>query len=185
MANQRLFLLLSSLLLIGLTGCPGGGSKATPEVPPELKVKNPVKGQVIMEGGRSPERTEIKFYKEDETDKDSPVSRGSCDAFGYFFMSTGSLGDGVPPGKYKVTLFQTAKLPRGGSKPSPLDALDHKYDDLNNPVFTVDIPQGGKEDLQFKVTPLPQADIDARLKELETGGGNRDKNRNLQGKGND
>ncbi|MCA9096679.1 MAG: hypothetical protein KDA68_24540, partial [Planctomycetaceae bacterium] len=123
-----------------------------------------------------------KFYKEEETDKDSPVSRGVCDAFGYFFMSTGSLADGVPPGKYKVTLFQTAKPPRGGSKPSPVDTLDHKYDDLNNPVFTVDIPQGGKEDLQFKVTPLSQEEIDARLQELEAGGGNRAKNRELQGK---
>jgi len=183
MTNQRFFLFLSSLLLIGLSGCNGEGGGA-PEIPEDLKVKNPVKGQVIMEGGRSPEKTLVKFYPMEETDKDRITSRGACDAFGYFIMSTGSQGDGVLPGKYKVLLFQTAKPSHGSGKPSPVDALGGVYDDINNPQFEVEIPQGGKEDLQFKVKPLSEDEIKAAIeayKESRTRG----RTRESLGKGND
>ncbi|MCA9093368.1 MAG: hypothetical protein KDA68_07770 [Planctomycetaceae bacterium] len=184
MANQRFFLFLSSLLLIGLTGCGDGSSSGAPEIPEELKVKNPVKGQVIMEGGRSPVGTLVKFYTMEETDTDRIASRGGCDAFGYFSMSTGSQGDGVPPGKYKVLLFQTGKPSRGSGRPSPVDALGGVYHDINNPQFEVDIPQGGKEDLQFKVTPLSQEEIDAAIEEYKENR-TRDRTRDSLGKGND
>lgn len=163
MVNRRFFLLLSPLVLLSFAGCGGDASSGAPEIPTELKIKNPVSGQVIMEGGRSPEACRVEFLKEDETDKDAVVARGGCDAFGYFKMQTGATNDGAPPGKYKVLLFQSARPSKYGERPSTVDALGGRYSDVNNPQITVEIPPGGKTDLQFKVTPLTNEEVEQAM----------------------
>lgn len=158
----------STLLMIGLmvfagwaSGCSSASS--TPPVPTEDKVDNPVEGRVIMGGGRSPNHCEVYFYREDATDIEAKLSRGACDEFGYFQMSTSSTNDGTPPGKFKVLFFQTAKFPETFGKPSPVDALGGVYMNLEQPKYTVEIPKGGKRDLSFEVTPLSKEEIDAAL----------------------
>jgi hypothetical protein len=103
------------------------------------------------------------------------LSRGACDEFGYFQMSTSSTNDGTPPGKYKVLLFQTARFPVTFGKPSPIDALGGVYMNLEQPKFTVEIPKGGKRDLSFEVTPLPKEEIDALVEAERSGQGPKDK----------
>jgi len=103
---------------------------------------------------------EIFFYTSESNNSEKrAVSKGACDEFGYFEMSTNATNDGVPPGNYKVGFFQSARPPEGLSKPSPSDALGGKYQDLDNPVYTVEIPVGGKKDLTFNLTPLSKEEI--------------------------
>lgn len=160
--------LFPSLIMTGMlcmVGCKPS-EKGGPQATEAEKVKNPVSGQLTMEGGRSPLRCMIQFVKPDQPKNDDgeilPVASGAADSYGYFQMTTNTANDGCPPGKYKVLFFQSASIPKGTGKASPIDALGGKYQDPETAI-EVDIPAGGKTDLSFKVEPLPQEEIDALL----------------------
>ncbi len=147
-----------------LAGC-GQSEKGGPQATEAEKVKNPVAGKVTIEGGRNPARVQISFVRADLTDPEAPATaNGTCDEYGYFEMTTNTTGDGCPPGKYKVRFYQSAFTPSGG-RSIPIDALGEKYKDQNTSGFEVEIPTGGKKDLEFKITSLTQEEVDALLEQ--------------------
>lgn len=175
-------LLMTGILCVA--GCQPSG-KGGPQATEAEKVRNPVSGQLTMEGGRSPFRCMITFVKPDKPRNEEgeilPVANGGADSYGYFQMTTNTANDGCPPGKYKVLFFQSASIPKGTGKASPIDALGGKYQDPETAI-EVDIPVGGKTDLAFKVTPLPQEEIDALLKASRESALNRGDSRQKSGK---
>jgi len=89
-ACRRLAVLLLCCLL---TGCG--------EAPPPLV---PVTGKVVLSDGSPVTRGSISFHPDtaNSYQKDDPSSLLQVD--GSFTMKTFPFGEGVPPGKYKVTL---------------------------------------------------------------------------------
>lgn len=150
-------------LVVCLMGCPGstGGPKPTNAIKTSA-----VGGKVIVEN-MDPLMCGVNFYTESETDIEHPTSRGICDEYGKFTMNTMSTNDGVPPGKYKV-LFTIPLFINEAGRPAHQDGFDGKYNDINNPQITVDIPPEGKNDLEFKVTALTKEERDAKIAELRS-----------------
>jgi hypothetical protein len=99
-----------------------------------------VTGTVTMQG-KSLTAGSINFYPDSTNGytKDKPSSLLQLD--GSFTMKTFPFGDGVPPGKYKVTL--APELATRVKKP--------KYGKSEETPWSVEVPESGLTDLELEV----------------------------------
>jgi hypothetical protein len=128
---QLLPLLLLSLLL---TSC--GKSR--------FKPVNTVKGRVLV-NGEPTEGIDVSFHSLDDPGDQLVSPSGTTDQDGNFTMSTYNADDGVPAGKYAVTMIWLMTDKRGRTKFGPLsktNKLPMKYSDPKTSGFTVEITKG-------------------------------------------
>lgn len=130
---------MSLVLLAGVTviGVIAGGAGCGGDQPPLV----PVKGKVVM-AGRPLTAGSILFHPDaaNAFQKDKPSSLLQVD--GGFAIRTFPYGDGVPPGKYKVTL--APELATRIGRPD--------YADPAKTPWQIDVPDEGLTAQTFEVT---------------------------------
>ena len=133
------FLLLSAILL--LAGC-GGERDVSREqleemVGGELKETVPVSGKVSV-GGVATEGVLIKAYP--EAGGIEPVTEIRTGPEGVYAWATYTEGDGLEPGKYRLTFTHVPK--EGKGKKEGEDLLEGKYANPGKSEFTLEVKSG-------------------------------------------
>lgn len=129
-----------ALVLLGLSGC---GARPEPVVP--------VRGQVRLDGRPLAEAT-IVFHRRD---KEGRNLTGRSLADGTFRMTTHASGDGVPPGRYGVTV-EWRELVKEGDESSRIgrNLLPARYADPTTSGLECEIVEGDND--------LPPWDLSSR-----------------------
>jgi hypothetical protein len=119
------------VVVLGLLGC--GQSMST------------VKGKVSFDDG-SP-LTEGTVLFESDKGAEKPVSaRGIIQPDGSFVMSTINLGDGVPPGHYKVMVLALPKIdPNLKGKPKVAPPFDPRFSDFGTSKLDFEVKSGSND----------------------------------------
>jgi hypothetical protein len=138
---------LPACVLMLLVGCGGG-----PNPGPEKQATVPANG-IVTYRGKAVANASVVFQALDG----KVASHGSTDAAGTFRLSTYGNQDGVPPGKYKVTVaagipqeIEPGVLPDepvGGFK-SPIPA---KYADPSSTDILVEVLEKGKNEFTIEL----------------------------------
>jgi hypothetical protein len=87
---------------------------------------------------------------------EGPLGQGQIQSDGTFTISTASK-EGLPPGKYKVTVVATEDPPPAPEGPgavevAPKSLLPPKYGNPKTTDIEFDIPSSGAKDLEIKLT---------------------------------
>lgn len=140
---------LSALAL--LAGLALGCSKTDPNQQ-EKKPTSPARGIVTYKGKPLGNAT-VGFISLDNKVRAS----GKTDGVGSFMLSTYGNEDGVPPGRYKVTVAVsgTVELEPGVLAPEPpggfKSPIPTKYASPNTTDILVEVTEGGKNDFTIKL----------------------------------
>jgi hypothetical protein len=102
-----------------------------------------VAGKVVYKG-RSLEGAVVMFHPEDAALQKQPFPQGVVGNDGSFQLSTYSLNDGAPAGRYKVTVTLEI-VPEGGERDDSYIASPQRYTDPDTSGLTADVPSGGGE----------------------------------------
>ncbi len=118
------------------------------ESPPDRKETCKVTGQVLVDG-KPAESLEIKCHDKAGLDKEMPTE-SSCltDKEGRFQFNTYQLGDGVPPGEYRLT-FVWGQIDMMSMHYGGPDKLNGRYDHKKplESKFSFTVESGEEEDL--------------------------------------
>lgn len=133
--ERRAALWLGLVLVVSLTGCPGG----TPAPAPGT---TPVSGKVIRDGEPLP-IGDIIFFNDSGAEKS--VRLGGDGAY--------SIAEGLPVGDYKVIVRVTpeASAGAGTAPPVPMEELPAKYSDRKATELTAKV-EPGKTSYDFTLT---------------------------------
>ncbi len=133
--TRRLAILLSGL---SLAGCGGSGEEVVPARGRVLLNGEPlqVRGRDVGLGS-----VKVEFYRLGEEGAPSDAPEGMVvDERGYFELP-GRDGRGIPPGKYRVAVYQY--------DPHPEDKLGGRFGKDNSPIV---VEVSGKEDLAIELS---------------------------------
>jgi len=86
----------------------------------------PVEGQVFLDK-RPAHGAIVWFHPVDPVEPGAPRPRGMVNADGDFSLGTHKTGDGVPPGKYRVSIYWRAPVKSGDESGDPL--IPERYSD--------------------------------------------------------
>src|SRR5688572_3119931 len=125
------YIYLIALVLPGalLVGC--GSGMAT------------VEGNVVWQDG-SPAKELQGSYVVFENPNQDVSARGLIQSDGSFRLTTDKPDDGVPPGEYKVLIFEVGRKPLGGPDSSLMEPsrMDSRYMDLDRTDLTAEVKPG-------------------------------------------
>ena len=126
------------LLAIPLYGCQEPSRNEKPVYP--------VTGTVLVDG--KPEASvQVTFHDVAGTDTKQPTfPTGMTDAEGKLTISTYAIGDGLPPGKYKLT-FMWGKIDMLSMRYGGPDKLKKRYSDDKKSKFTIEVGEDATNDL--------------------------------------
>jgi len=150
MRIQSVALLVCALLLLGLTGCPGGASRDQPDLVP-------VSGTVTL-NGEPLAGAEVAFIPTGSTGGTGAF--GSTDASGHYELNSGGQ-TGAPVGEFKVAITKWVMQDGSDFEPeegvSPIDAgaqnaLPPKFGDETATQLTATVPDGGSDSIDFELT---------------------------------
>ncbi|GIX04889.1 MAG: hypothetical protein KatS3mg114_0758 [Planctomycetaceae bacterium] len=116
-----------------------GGCSRTVSVPETF----PVKGQVLFRGKPLP-GVRVTFHPQQSSGKFVWKSEGLTGPQGEFTLSTGAIGNGVPPGEYAVT-FEWPRVVsdrNNSGLETEVDVWQGKYADAAHSPFRVIITKG-------------------------------------------
>ena len=137
--------LVASLQMASLSGCGRGG----PDQPDTVKVSGKVtfNGEPLTTG-------QVAFVPENP--QSGRPAFGMIDTTGAYVMSTFEDGDGLIPGRYRISVnavkegdpddFRT----RGGTR-----ILPNKYYDANKSELTADVEESGSQTFDFELSGQP------------------------------
>lgn len=145
--RRGLALVCGTAILISFSGCWGKD---------RLDV-SPVRGQVVYNGSGVPQATVI-FFPVDPADEAAQKMRpyAYADGAGQFEIKTYVIGDGAPPGKYRVSIIAPSGPPPRGSKDRPAGeetsvpatavrippAIVRKYGNVDTAGIEVNVQEG-------------------------------------------
>jgi hypothetical protein len=128
------------LALVALPGC--GGSKM-----------RPVHGKVRFPDGTALDQGKVVLNAVDGL---HGASSGPLGKDGSFEMSSLKKGDGVPIGKYRVSIVGAAEAPKGDTAGPPKYLIDPRYVDPAQSGITFDVVADGENILDITVQKPPR-----------------------------
>jgi hypothetical protein len=186
------FTLLSCLIALIVAGCNSHVETAEARLEQEYELRPEFKrpftvakfsGKVSIDGKRPRSDCRLFVILNDPEHLDAaaksarPSHYAVCDRDGHFAFTTYERGDGVPPGKYVMTLvelhlptanargnlFSLARMQHGPRQYDQPDELKNLYNDpeknLKQDTFKLDVQFPGKEDYRFALAVAGKSPI--------------------------
>jgi hypothetical protein len=105
----------------------------------------PAAGTVTFKG-KPLESGQIQLLPE----KDGPASVGLIEN-GKFILGTQAVGNGAPPGKYRVTIFSYKEIPNKFGSSTSKSVIPDRYTTPDTSGLVVEIPESGNTEIKIEL----------------------------------
>lgn len=107
---------------------------------------HPVSGKVLHRGGPAT-GAKVVLYATERPDSTTPFPSAVVQPDGSFTLTSYTVGDGAPAGKYKVTVVWPEPIPPGvhAESHSPADRLGGRYSNPDQSKLEVTVTEGENE----------------------------------------
>ena len=110
-----------------------------------------INGKVVFSDDESPVTQGVVIFHGDHG-----IARGEIQKDGRFVVSSIKKNDGLPPGKYRISIKETQIDISGGGLPTYKNVIDKKYESPDTSGLTLDVQKSQTFDIKVERFPNAQ-----------------------------